>query len=136
VRVIAAHCGTHARPFEKDYLGTFVRMAHEHEHFYGDTAALNLPTRSHAYRTIFEDDVVRKKLVHGSDWPILPVPPMRIGLTDSIRGWRDTNWLRRDVKIKQQLGFDEEYWHRAGRLLLKRDLAPTAPTPTDRPQSP
>src|SRR5207244_12411023 len=79
VTVIAAHCGTRARPFETDYLPAFCRLAREHEHFYGDTSALNLPTRSYAYRTILNDEAVRCKLFHGSDWPVISLPPARIG---------------------------------------------------------
>ena len=56
---------------------TFVRLAREYEHFYGDTSALCLPTRSYAFDAILQDEVVRRKLVHGSDWPIIALPPLR-----------------------------------------------------------
>ncbi|HZN65186.1 MAG TPA: amidohydrolase family protein [Tepidisphaeraceae bacterium] len=118
VTVIAAHCGTRSGRADPDYLPTFMRMAREHEHFYGDTSALNLPTRSYAYRHVLGDQVVREKLVHGSDWPILPVPPLRhLGLGGSWAAWRERNWLRRDVLIKQRIGFDDAYWHRAAKVL-------------------
>ena len=29
----------------------------------------------------------------------------------------EPNWIRRDMLIKQRLGFDAEYWHRAGKIL-------------------
>lgn len=118
VTVIAAHCGTRSRPFETDYLGEFMRLAREHEHLYGDTSALALPARSYAFGPLLKDEAVRAKLVHGSDWPVLAVPPLRVGLWRALRlllGER--NWMRRDVKIKQALGFDEAYWRRAGGLL-------------------
>jgi predicted TIM-barrel fold metal-dependent hydrolase len=118
VTVIAAHCGTRALPFTPDYLPPFCRLAREYEHLYGDTAALNLPTRSYAYDTILHDEAVRRKLVHGSDWPILPLPTRRIGWR---RAWRlllrEKNWLRRDVRIKQQLGLGDDYWQRGATLL-------------------
>lgn len=118
VTVIAAHCGTRSGLSDPDYLPTFMRMARDHEHFYGDTSALNLPTRSYAYRQILADKVVREKLVHGSDWPILPVPPLRhTGVGGSIAAWREGNWIRRDVKIKERMGFDDAYWHRAAKVL-------------------
>ncbi|HEV3262767.1 MAG TPA: amidohydrolase family protein [Gemmataceae bacterium] len=117
VTVIACHCGTRARPFERDYTPTFMRMAHEYEHLYGDTAALNLPMRSYAYKSILEDPVVRAKLVHGSDWPIISIPPRRIGWLKALRLFGEQNWMRRDVLAKQQLGLEEAYWHRAGTLL-------------------
>jgi predicted TIM-barrel fold metal-dependent hydrolase len=125
VRVIAAHCGTRSAPGEPDYVPTFLRMARDHEHLYGDTAALNLPTRSYAYPSILSDKLVRAKLIHGSDWPILPVPPVTIlGLGNSLRALRDRNWLRRDITLKKMLKFDDEYWHRAAKVLrLPHSLA-------------
>jgi predicted TIM-barrel fold metal-dependent hydrolase len=119
VKVIMAHCGTHSHAAETDYVPNFVRLAKEYEHCYGDTAALNLPTRSYPYKVILNDDTVREKIVHGSDWPILPVPPTtQIGLAATFKLWSETNWLKRDVEIKRRLGFDENYWNRAGKLLL------------------
>jgi len=118
VTIIAAHCGTRSGGSDPDYLPTFLRMAREHEHFYGDTSALNLPTRSYAYKEILKDKAVREKLVHGSDWPILPVPPAsQVGLGASLSLWREDNWMRRDVLIKQRIGFDDSYWHRAAKVL-------------------
>jgi predicted TIM-barrel fold metal-dependent hydrolase len=123
VTVIAAHCGTRSAPGETDFVPSFVRLAHDYEHLYGDTAALNLPTRDYAYDAILKDRVVRSKLVHGSDWPILPVPPvMELGVGKSLGLMFDRNWLRRDCRIKEALGFDDAYWHRAAKLLR---LTPT-----------
>jgi predicted TIM-barrel fold metal-dependent hydrolase len=123
VTVIAAHCGTHSRPRETDYLPTFLRMAREHENFYGDTSALNVPIRSYAFKRLLEDDVARGKLVHGSDWPIAVIPPLQVGLAKSIKLIAaERNWLRRDVLIKKALGFDDAYWRRAATILrLSRD---------------
>ena len=119
VRVIMAHCGTRSTRADTDYLPTFVRLAKEYEHCYGDTAALNLPSRSYAYDVILNDPIVRTKVVHGSDWPILPVPPAtKVGLVAAVDLWSERNWIKRDVEIKRTLGFDADYWNRAGKLLL------------------
>ncbi len=118
VTVIAAHCGTRDRLTHRDYTPAFVRLAHEHERLYSDTAALNLPTRSYAYDTLLTDEVVRAKLVHGSDWPIPSIPPRRIGLWKATQLLlSDGNWLRRDVAIKRCLGLGDDYWNRASGLL-------------------
>jgi predicted TIM-barrel fold metal-dependent hydrolase len=118
VTVIMAHCGTRSTYGETDYVDTFMRLARDHEHCYGDTAALSLPTRWHAYRKVLADPVVRQKIVHGSDWPIPALPPVRqIGLAASVRAMREPNWMRRDVRIKEALGFDDAYWHRAATVL-------------------
>ena len=118
VTVIMAHCGTRSFPGETDYLDTFVRLARDHENCYGDTAALNLPMRSNAYPAILEDEVVRAKLVHGSDWPIIALPPIsRMGTGACLELMNEANWMLRDILIKQRLGFDAAYWHRAARVL-------------------
>ncbi|MBL8792674.1 MAG: amidohydrolase family protein [Planctomycetia bacterium] len=128
VTVIAAHCGTRSQPVETDYVPAFVRLAHEYEHCYGDTSALNLPARSYAYDTILEDPVVRDKLVHGSDWPVMPVPTRRIGWLQAAKLLlHESNWMRRDIAIKQRLGFDEAYWQRGATLLRRRDVSSPAP---------
>jgi predicted TIM-barrel fold metal-dependent hydrolase len=128
VRVIGAHCGTRSALGETDFLPQWSQLAREYEHFYGDTAALNLPTRSYAYKTILEDGQLRAKLVHGSDWPILPVPPTRAGLFEAMKMWTDLNWIRRDVRIKQKLGLDDAYWQRAAKL-VGAGLRPALDTP-------
>lgn len=123
VTVIAAHCGTRSAPGETCYVDAFVRMAKEHERFFGDTSALNLPTRAYAYRRILDDQVVRSKLVHGSDWPIPPIPmPRQVGWRRAALLLRDRNALRRDLRIKHALGLTEpEYWERGATLLRTGD---------------
>jgi predicted TIM-barrel fold metal-dependent hydrolase len=118
VTVIAAHCGTRDRSTHRDYTPAFLRLTHEYERLYGDTAALNLPTRSYAYDKLLSDPVVRAKLVHGSDWPVPSIPPRRIGLWNATQMLlREGNWLQRDVEIKRRLGLDDAYWHRAATVL-------------------
>lgn len=118
VTVIAAHCGTRSFPGESCHVAQFMRLAQDHEHFYGDTAALNLPTRCYAYARLLGNETVRAKLVHGSDWPVVPVPsPRTIGWSASLRALREGNWLERDMAIKRTLGLDDAYWQRAGQLL-------------------
>ena len=119
VKVIAAHCGTRAKPFEPTYITDFVRMAREYEHFYGDTSALNLPMRWHAFDHVLPEQVIRAKLVHGSDWPVIVLPsPTRVGWRKAYGFLRDHNWLRRDVAIKRSMGFDDDYFRRAAKVLL------------------
>jgi predicted TIM-barrel fold metal-dependent hydrolase len=118
VRVIAAHCGTRMFPWEIDYHPNWIRLAKDHEHFYGDTAALNVPNRYYAYDAILKDPDLKSKIVHGSDWPIISIPPpMRLGPLAALDLLVESNWMRRDILIKQRLGFDEAYWHRAAVLL-------------------
>ena len=133
VTVIAAHCGTRSRGRETDFLPRWCEMALEHEHFYGDTAALNLPTRSYAYPKLLADERLLNKLVHGSDWPVMPVPPAgRLGVVGALRAMKQHNWLRRDAQMKRQIGLDDAYFARAARLLrldVPQRTPPLAQTP-------
>jgi predicted TIM-barrel fold metal-dependent hydrolase len=126
VTVIAAHCGTRSHPFGTDHLPIFLAMAREHEHFYGDTAALNVPNRSYAFKHLLADETVRKKLVHGSDWPIPSLATLRAGPLRALKLLTtEGNWIRRDVLVKRAVGFDDAYFHRAGTLLrLPADRSP------------
>ncbi|GAC1647989.1 MAG: amidohydrolase family protein [Gemmatimonadaceae bacterium] len=124
VTVIAAHCGTAAPPGAASFFPEWMRLAEEYEHFYGDTAALSLPNRWHAYERLLARDGLRAKLIHGSDWPLPPVPnPRRVGLRHSLRLLREPNGLRRDILIKQRLGFDDAYWHRCATLIRRPGAA-------------
>jgi predicted TIM-barrel fold metal-dependent hydrolase len=118
VTVIAAHCGSRLLPWEIDYFPNWVRLARDHENFYGDTAALNVPSRGYPYDTLLHDPLLRSKLVHGSDWPIISLPQFnRLSASTVIDLLREPNWMRRDVLIKRHLGFDDDYFHRSAKLL-------------------
>ena len=86
---------------------------------------------------VLRDRVVRDKLVHGSDWPIIAVPPvMDVGWRETFALMGERNWMRRDVLIKKKLDFDEAYWRRASKILrLPRDV-PSAGPLNSRPASP
>ena len=122
VTVIAAHCGTRSGWTDTDFVPQFAALARKHENFYGDTSALNLPTRNYAWKTLLSDNTLRQKIVHGSDWPIPSLPPIgRLGL-QSFGLLSVGNWMQRDILIKERLGLDPDYWHRAARVLgLPRD---------------
>jgi hypothetical protein len=69
------------------------------------------------------DTVLRSKLIHGSDWPIPPIPPMRIRWGNVMDTLSEENWLARDVRIKQLLGLEAAYFNRGGQVLRVRELA-------------
>src|SRR6185437_3728012 len=119
VTVIAAHCGTRSAPGETDFLPQFAHLAAKYDNFFGDTSALNLPTRSYAWHTLLRSKTLREKIVHGSDWPVLCLPPIsELGIR-GLRLFSEGNWMKRDVLIKEQLGLDDAYWNRAAKVLFK-----------------
>jgi mannonate dehydratase len=134
VTVIMAHCGSRLWPWETDYVPTFMRMAREYENCFGDTSALNVAGRWYAYDSVLKDKVVRDKLVHGSDWPIVVIPPpTKVGFGEAFELLLESNWLRRDVMIKKRLDFDEAYWHRAAKVLKQNDRSPQVAYPSSSP---
>jgi hypothetical protein len=93
-------------------------MAKDHERLFGDTAALCFPSRSYAILQLLSDPIIREKLIHGSDWPIISFPPAaQLGLRAAWRLMQDRNWIRRDVATKELLGFDDAYFRRASAIL-------------------
>jgi len=122
VTVIAAHCGTARVPRHGLFVGQFRQLARTHERLYGDTAALNLPPRWASYDELLGDEVVRAKLVHGSDWPIPAYPrPWRHRWPETRALVAEREMLRRDLLIKRAIGFDDDYWQRAARVLRLDD---------------
>ncbi len=93
-------------------------MVNQYGNLFGDTAALCLPTRKYAIDAILKDSLVASRLLHGSDWPVIALPPpTHLGVSASIELMREKNWMRRDVLIKQRWGFGDDYWHRAAKVL-------------------
>jgi predicted TIM-barrel fold metal-dependent hydrolase len=128
--VIAAHCGTRSMPWEKDYFPTWAQMAREHERFFGDTAALAFPTRHYGLTRLLEHADLRRKIIHGSDWPIPAYPLLRsVGGRKWRELMRERNWLRRDVLIKRQCGLGDDYFRRAADVLRLPQRQPASRLP-------
>ena len=118
VTVIAAHCGTRSSFMEEDHFDEWATMIREYPNLYGDTAALNLPARNHAFGDLLQNDLLRSRIVHGSDWPVISIPPLnRLGGGASVEMMRESNWMKRDVLVKQRLGFGKDYFERAAEIL-------------------
>lgn len=125
--VIVAHAATPAtwpltsgRTF--DTLVTALEGEFADAPLYADTAALTLITKLRWLRRLLRRPGLQAKLVHGSDYPIPPMPRLirhRLG-----RCWRDIaampSWLDREAQMKRILGVEEAVFHRGGDLLAHR----------------
>lgn len=137
VRVIMAHCGTRSTFREPDFVPSFMRLAKEFEHCYGDTSALDLPARWSGLRRVVDDPQVRKKLLHGSDWPIIAIPrPSDVGWLTWFRLMLDPNWMRRDMRAKRAIGLELDYWTRASTVLRLHARAARGTTTATAPAPP
>jgi len=120
--VIACHCGTGWPTDRPDFLPRFLELARRKDRLFGDTAVLGTPGRVRDVRRLLEASDVRDRLVHGSDFPFPAMPiafALRIGIVRAFRLGRERNALRRDLSLKDALGFGREGAERAFRLLAR-----------------
>jgi predicted TIM-barrel fold metal-dependent hydrolase len=107
--IIAAHCGTCGFFDSENYYPNFIRMLRRHDNLYGDTAIMASLIRWFALRRLSrEDESLRARILHGSDYPFPParLPYLfRIGLFPPER----KNFLSLDLRIKRSFGFGPQY---------------------------
>jgi predicted TIM-barrel fold metal-dependent hydrolase len=115
--VIAAHCGTCAFFDREDYYPHFVEMMRRYDNLFGDTAVMAglIRPRSLA-RLAREDESLRARILHGSDYPFPPARLpylLRTGLFPPER----QNPLDLDLRIKRSFAIGNGYEHRIAELL-------------------
>jgi uncharacterized protein len=124
VTCIAAHCGTGTLLVDPDYLDTFAAMTERFPNLYGDNsalAALNFRLRPSALKRLITG-ALANRILHGSDLPV-PVSGL-LAWAGGMLPWRDhraasriANPLERDAHLKRALGFSEETFTRAAKVL-------------------
>ncbi|MEW5806859.1 MAG: amidohydrolase family protein [Acidobacteriota bacterium] len=126
VTVIAAHCGMKSGIADRDFFENFSSMVGSHDHFYGDTAALLIPTRRRPLKKLLKNDTHFKKLVHGSDIPVPSIPASLTGIVplEQIKKIaRIRNPFERDYLAKKAAGFPDDVFSRASDILnLKAEI--------------
>ena len=127
VTCIAAHCGTGTMLLDPDYLDVFAAMTERFPNLYGDNsalAALNFRLRSSALRRLTQG-ALAERILHGSDLPV-PVSGL-LAWAGGMLPWHEhrkagrvANPLERDAQLKRALGFSEETFTRAAKVLRIR----------------
>ena len=121
VIVIAAHCGTSSGAFDRDYFDDWVAMLSEFPNLYGDISALVSLNRC-GHLPDCRRSEVEPRILHGSDFPV-PVLGHRLWLNQSLDGdsfrriQRIDNPLERDFQFKRALGFSDQVFTRAAKLI-------------------
>lgn len=89
---------------------------------YADISALASPSKLHWLKKILNMPALWPKLVHGSDFPIPPVPfAFRNRLGHKYRQIvAEKSWIDRDMLLKRALGLPDEIFTRAATLLRTR----------------
>jgi predicted TIM-barrel fold metal-dependent hydrolase len=118
--VIAAHCGTRALPWDRDYFDQFDRMRKSFPNLYGDLAALSQITHLRTLDRLRQNPV---QILYGSDYPVLTTP-----FWSRIKGWITaaayqrirsiSNPLEKNFQLIRALGFPDrvftDFWGIAG----------------------
>jgi hypothetical protein len=68
VNVIAAHCGTRAMPWDRDYFDDFIALQSTFPNLYGDLAALSQITHLRTLECLRERS---DRILFGSDYPVI-----------------------------------------------------------------
>jgi predicted TIM-barrel fold metal-dependent hydrolase len=118
--VVACHCGSGWRGEQPDFLAPFLEMLGRYERLYGDTSILGSTFRAHDAGRLLAHPEVLPRLLHGSDYPFPSAPWAfwhRLGLVEAGRIAGEQNLLKRDLMLKDALGFGRASAERAHTLL-------------------
>jgi uncharacterized protein len=95
VNVIAAHCGTRALPWDRDYFDEFIALQRVFPNLYGDLAALSQITHLRSLEKLRERS---DRILFGSDYPVITS-----AFGSRLKGWISWNEYRRLYAIKNPL---------------------------------
>jgi uncharacterized protein len=116
VNVVAAHCGTPALPWDRDYFDQFDQMRKSFPNLYGDLSALSQLTH---LRTLDELRKDPRQILYGSDYPVVTT-----ALWSRLKGWiapaayhrirSIRNPLEKKLQLTMALGFPDriltDFW--------------------------
>jgi uncharacterized protein len=117
--VIAAHAGTDTWMDHLPYFANMAKLMERYENFYADTSAVAQIFRWSWLKRLNQNELVRSRLLHGSDFPV-PVSTLPWGAL-SLASWWRIKWMSssfaRDLAVKEQAGYGHESAERAARVL-------------------
>ncbi len=120
VTVIAAHCAANLYLHEPSQFAAWQALALRHENLYGDLSAFGVITRIWRLRGLRRSPDLMAKFIHGSDFPVTPLPLSclgAIGLGDALRVRRIGNPFDQSLELMRSAGVPAEVFARAGQLL-------------------
>ena len=121
VTVIAAHCGTPALPWDRDYFDQFDEMRKSFPNLYGDISALSQVTHLRTLDRLREDP---RQILYGSDYPVVTTV-----FWSRLAGWISNaefarirsirNPLEKKFQLTMALGFPKHIFTDVWKLLPK-----------------
>lgn len=119
--VVACHAGT-GRPDDRpDQVPEFLSLLKRYPKLWGDTAVLGTARRVKDFGRLLDNPLAKSRLLHGSDYPF-PASPQayatKIGEKAARRLNLESNWLKRDLELKEALGIGRASAARGFELIL------------------
>ena len=115
--VVACHAGTGWITDAPDQLPEFVALLKRYPKLWGDTSVLGTVGRVRDFGRLLDDEeLVRSRLLHGSDFPFPASPTAfagRIKTETAQRLEREANLLKKDFELKEALGIGRASAERA-----------------------
>lgn len=109
VNCISAHGGGTGMAFIELYGNILSELASSYENYFIDTSAVTLPTRYGNFLKIIKDDLLRERLLFGTDYPVpdfaMPFMP-QIGYKQYKTLKKEANFFDRHVELFTFLGLD------------------------------
>ncbi len=106
--VVACHAGTGWITDTPDQLPEFVALLKRYPKLWGDTSVLGTLGRVRDFGRLLEhEELVRSRLLHGSDFPFPASPAAfaaRLGAESARQLEQETNLLKKDFALKEALG--------------------------------
>jgi len=125
VNVIAAHCGTPALPWDRDYFDQFHQMRKSFPNLFGDLSALSQITHLRTLDRLRKDP---RQILYGSDYPVLTT-----AIWSRLKGWIDKatyyrirsirNPLEKKLQLTMALGFPDRVFTDFGELAARANVS-------------
>lgn len=121
VKVICAHAGTEpVWSKEPDSSEALRDMMNSYQNLWVDNSGLCNFTRFHHVPQLVKNTWLTDRMLYGSDWPV-PAHPWfflkDMGLKKTIKIEKESNWINRDMLIKDFYGYPKETYTRALKVL-------------------
>ena len=125
VSVVCAHAGRRIHlSREPDESGRLQALMERFPRLWVDNSGLANTGRFAHLPRLASDPLIRERVLHGSDFPV-PTSSVfytrRVGAGGVMRIERERNAIQRDLLIKRALGFPEQSFTRASRVLANLD---------------
>jgi uncharacterized protein len=109
---------------ERSQVDLLRRLLERYPRLWAENSGLANPSRFVHLPRFADDDLIRERTLHGSDFPVVPSAmyyPRRLGVRSVLEIARERNAIQKDVLLKRALGFGERSFTRANTVLANLD---------------